>query len=166
MFENIVINGSEVYIKLTSHLNNRTFIAREIVNVQDKIYRVPRSHTIDIFFYTFVVLIAIFIVVLFRIWQKRINSMVNNFTQKQIENMDLDLIKTITNRSMLEAIADLTRDETMEIERENIALMEALGEGAFGLVKKAVLVRDGSKHQVAVKMLKSKRKAAVVTSFI
>lgn len=75
--------------------------------------------------------------------------------------MDLDLIKSITNRSMLEAIADLTRDSTMEIERENIALLEALGEGAFGLVRKAIFVREGKKHQVAVKMLKSKNKVRV-----
>lgn len=57
---------------------------------------------------------------------------------------------------MLEAIADLTRDETMEVERENIAMLEALGEGAFGLVKKAIFMKDGEKHHVAVKMLKSK----------
>lgn len=69
--------------------------------------------------------------------------------------MDLDLIKSITNRSLLEAIADLTRDDEMEVERENITVLEALGEGAFGLVKKAIIVKEGKKHQVAVKMLKS-----------
>lgn len=69
--------------------------------------------------------------------------------------MDLDLIQSITNRSMLEAIADLTRDDKMEVERENITVLEALGEGAFGLVKKAIIIKDGAKHDVAVKMLKS-----------
>lgn len=69
--------------------------------------------------------------------------------------MDLDLIKTISNRLTLEAIDDLRRDEKMEVERENITLLETLGEGAFGVVKKAILVKNGQKLQVAVKMLKS-----------
>lgn len=43
----------------------------------------------------------------------------------------------------------------MEVERENITLLETLGEGAFGVVKKAILVKNGQKLQVAVKMLKS-----------
>lgn len=70
--------------------------------------------------------------------------------------MDLDLIKSISNRSLLEAIESLTRDALMEVERENINLMEDLGEGAFGLVRKGILMKNGKKQLIAVKMLKSK----------
>lgn len=79
-----------------------------------------------------------------------------SFPQK-LDNFDLDLVKSISNRTMLETIADLTRDSTMEVERENIALLEILGEGNFGLVKKAVLAQEmGRKKLIAVKMLKCK----------
>lgn len=72
--------------------------------------------------------------------------------------MSPDLINSITNRTMKEAIDDQTRDTAMEIERSNIELSGVtLGEGAFGLVKHAVLIRDGRKCEVAVKMLKSKK---------
>ena len=37
-------------------------------------------------------------------------------------------------------------------------MLETLGEGAFGLVKKAIIIKDGEKHQVAIKMLKSEEK--------
>lgn len=111
---------------------------------------------IDVLFYTLVTFIAVFLVVLFRVWQNRLDGIVTTLTQKQLDGMDLDLIKSITNHSMLEAIGELTRDATMEVERDSISLMEQLGEGAFGLVKKAIVVRDdGAKQQVAVKMLKS-----------
>lgn len=60
---------------------------------------------------------------------------------------------------MKEAIDDLTTDTAMEIKRDNIVLGEkTLGEGAFGLVKHAILIRDGKKCEVAVKMLKSKKR--------
>lgn len=147
--------GSEVMIILTTHWNNQTFPFFKICRVDHLKWHKTPDRIFDIVFYTIVSVIAILLIVLFRIWQGRISQIVNTITQKQADNMSLDLIKSITNRNMLEVIADLTRDETMEIERENIALLEALGEGAFGLVKKAILVKDGSKHQVAVKMLKS-----------
>lgn len=111
---------------------------------------------IDIFLYFFVATIAILLLIMLCTWRNRVSAIVNKFALKQLDSMDLDLIQTITNRSMLEAIADLTRDETMEIDKESISVLEVLGEGAFGLVKKAILVRDGMKRHVAVKMLKSK----------
>lgn len=71
--------------------------------------------------------------------------------------MDLDLIKSITNRSILETIEELTKDEEMEIDRDNIKILQNvkdLGEGEFGYVKKGIVVKDGMKLEVAVKMLK------------
>lgn len=65
--------------------------------------------------------------------------------------MALDLIKSINERSLL--IADLKGDESMEIQRKAIKLHGELGKGAFGIVKRGTLMKDGM--TVAVKMLKS-----------
>lgn len=154
--KNIEIEGAFCWINITAHVNNRTISGYQIFDVSHLKVSKPQSRLFHVLFYTFVTIVAIFLVVLLRLWQSRINSIVRKFSQKQLDNMDLDLIKSITNRSMLEAIADLTRDEAMEIERENVTVLEALGEGAFGLVKKAILMKADVKHQVAVKMLKSK----------
>lgn len=164
--EAITILGSECWINLTAHLNGQDVSSFETFNVADAKLASKGISLVNIFLCIFLVLIAIFLFILFRFRQIRFNEFLRNITQKQLDGMDLDLIKTITNRSMLEAIADLTRDETMEMERENIALLEALGEGAFGLVNKAILAKDGVKHQVAVKMLKSKRKKTRLMSEI
>jgi tyrosine-protein kinase receptor torso len=142
-------------VNLTAHHNSQTEDGYIYVRLSQLKKEKPPSRVFDIFVYIVFVIIAILLVFLFCVWQGRISLPI---TQKQIENMDLDLIKTITNRSMLEAIADLTRDDEMEVERENITVLETLGEGAFGLVKKAIIVKEGSKHQVAVKMLKSMKK--------
>jgi SpoVK/Ycf46/Vps4 family AAA+-type ATPase len=153
----VLIDAADCYITLKAHQNKKTekgFLFVRLSHLKDD-KASGGNRAFDIFFYTtFTVIIALFIV-LGCIWKGRIALPI---TQKQLENMDLDLIKTITNRSMLEAIADLTRDEMMEVERENIRVLEALGEGAFGLVKKAIIIKDGEKHQVAVKMLKSTEK--------
>lgn len=45
-------------------------------------------------------------------------------------------------------------DPRFEVPRDNIMLCEILGEGAFGVVRKAVLTRGGRKEVVAVKALK------------
>lgn len=45
-------------------------------------------------------------------------------------------------------------DDDMEISMDQIELLDVLGEGAFGLVRKGILVRPGTYQQVAVKMLK------------
>jgi hypothetical protein len=107
----------------------------------------------DILLYLFVLFIAISIMILLYVWQ---TQFVIRLSQKELDNMDLDLIKSITKHSMLKSVADLSKDTTMEIRREDVTVLEALGEGAFGLVKKAILRREGKTHQVAVKMLKSK----------
>lgn len=141
-------------VNLTAHNNGRIEEGFLYVRLDNSHRKNDKSHSriFDVFFCIVLTIIVILFIVLFCIWRGRINLPI---TQKQLENMDLDLIKSITNRSMLEAIADLTRDEEMEVERENITVLEALGEGAFGLVKKAIIVKEGKKHQVAVKMLKS-----------
>lgn len=68
--------------------------------------------------------------------------------------MVLDLIKSINDRSLL--IADLKGDEAMELRRKSIKLLDELGKGAFGVVQRALLMKDGMETMVAVKMLKSK----------
>jgi hypothetical protein len=48
-------------------------------------------------------------------------------------------------------------DDTMEMKKENIKILETIGEGAFGLVKKGILKLGEEKSRVvAIKMLKSK----------
>lgn len=154
----IRLKGERSRVNVTAYRNGQEEVAVNDDDLSGFKRTKPRSRLIDVLFYTFVTFTAVFLVVLFRVWQNRLSRIViTTLTQKQLDGMDLDLIKSITNHSMLEAIADLTRDTTMEVERESIELMEALGEGAFGLVKKAIVIRDGAKQQVAVKMLKSKR---------
>lgn len=153
--ESIELRGSQARVNVTAHRNGLCETSVSYGNLTDFRHTKPRSRVIDILFYTLVTFIAVFLVVLFRVWQNRLSGIVTTLTQKQLESMDLDLIKSITNHSMLEAIGELTRDATMEVDRDSICLMEQLGEGAFGLVKKAIVVRAGAKQQVAVKMLKS-----------
>lgn len=45
-------------------------------------------------------------------------------------------------------------DDDLEISMDQIELLDILGEGAFGLVRKGILIRPGTYQQVAVKMLK------------
>lgn len=51
-----------------------------------------------------------------------------------------------------ELTAQLSNDNEMEINKDNIQLLESLGEGAFGVVRKGLLLP--SRIEVAVKMLK------------
>ena len=74
--------------------------------------------------------------------------------QAPSDSMALDLINSINDRSLL--IADLKGDESMEIQRKSINLHNELGKGAFGVVKRAILIKNGKETTVAVKMLKSK----------
>ncbi|CRK86777.1 CLUMA_CG000609, isoform A [Clunio marinus] len=138
--KNIEIEGSQCYIRLAAHLNNLTSEpAYEILNVgRLKKFNTPNSRTtrrFDMLLYIFVATFTTSLVVLFFIWQKRVNAVVSKLAK---------------------AIADLTRDERMETEKENVRLLEVLGEGAFGVVRKAILLKDGTtKSHVAVKMLKN-----------
>lgn len=146
--EDIEIVGNEMRIALEAHRNNFMVEYFETVIV-------PHQPSDDnIFFNLFIIVIVFVSCLIILLCKIQISKM--NDANKPMESMDLDLIKTITNHSMLQVIADLTRDETMEIERENITLLNKLGEGAFGFVKKAALDKNGMKHQVAVKMLKGK----------
>lgn len=45
-------------------------------------------------------------------------------------------------------------DDDMEISMDQIELLDVLGEGAFGLVRKGILIRPGTYQEVAVKTLK------------
>lgn len=151
--DNLEFVGNEAMIAFEAHRNNFTADYHENVIVPHQRLNKPNSSSIKISLYLFLIVFALlcFIVLLCK---GQISKMTNSSKQKRLDSMDLDLVKTITNHSMLQVVADLTRDETMEIERENITLLDKLGEGAFGLVKKAALVKDGLKRQVAVKMLK------------
>ena len=100
----------------------------------------------------------ILIIVLYKIWKGRIDSFISMLAQKRIEDMDIEAVKSLSSGTVLELISELTKDEFMEVEKENITILEQLGEGAFGLVKKGLIIRNGEKEHVAVKMIKSESK--------
>jgi tyrosine-protein kinase receptor torso len=147
--QNVKMTGMTYYVKLTAHIGNETVV---------EFFHYPRSTPNDFKKQNLMVPIVILIIAS-TITIIMVSILIYNqyqFKEKLNENMDLDLIKSITNRSVLEAIDELTKDELMEIDRDNIKILEALGEGAFGYVKKGIVIKDDVKLEVAVKMLKSK----------
>lgn len=142
--------GHTCYIELSAQIGNE-FVKESLYPPLDNIKR-NKKHSlipllmvlISVSVITIILMISCF---LFNQMQRR---------NKLSENMDLDLIKSISNRSVLEAIDELTKDEKMEIDRDNIKILEKLGEGAFGYVRKGIVIKDDVKLEVAVKMLKSK----------
>lgn len=152
LFENIVIIGSSFSVNLTVYLD-------EDFDLNTTLVYLPfyEGNKLDeILFYTLVVFMVILLIALFKVWKGRIDSFISLMAQKRLENMDLETVKTMSMGTVLDSIAELTKDELMEVERENITILELLGEGAFGLVNKALMIRNGEKEYVAVKMLKSK----------
>lgn len=117
---------------------------------------IRQSKLINILFYVFVALVAVLLLFLFKVWKGRIDSFISSFAQKRIDDMDIEIVKTMSTGTVLDAIAELTKDERMEVERENITVLQLIGEGAFGLVKKGLIIKNGEKEYVAVKMIKSK----------
>lgn len=105
-------------------------------------------------------LLAIIVTILVILLCMRKHELVQSLFHKQRDDSqvnELDLIKSITNRTTLDAIASLTNDTTMEFERDQISILNLLGEGAFGLVKLALIRNHQHEEQeVAVKMLKGK----------
>ncbi|KAL7019949.1 hypothetical protein ACKWTF_011315 [Chironomus riparius] len=106
-------------------------------------------------FYASIGFMIILIIVLYKIWKGRIDSFISMLAQKRIEDMDIEAVKSMSSGTVLELISELTKDEFMEVEKDNIAVLEQLGEGAFGLVKKGLVIRNGEKEHVAVKMIKN-----------
>jgi hypothetical protein len=107
-------------------------------------------------FYGLAVFVAVLLLLLFKLWKGRIDVFIAIFAQKRIDDLDIEIVKTISTGTVLDAIAELTKDERMEVERENITVLQLIGEGAFGLVKKGLIIKSGEKQYVAVKMIKSK----------
>jgi hypothetical protein len=155
--ENLQLKGSSFLVNLTA-FTEYTHEMDYIIEYLDenKLIRRSNSRAIDILFYTLVAFMIALLIALFKIWKGRIDSIISTLAQKRLENMDLDTVKILSTGTVLDSIAELTKDENMEVEKENITLLELLGEGAFGLVKKATMIKNGEKVHVAVKMLKSK----------
>lgn len=107
-------------------------------------------------FYASIAFMVLLIIILFKIWKGRIDMFISRMAQKRLDDMDIEAVKSMSTGTVLELIAELTKDEIMEVEKENITVLEQLGEGAFGLVKKGLMIRNGEKQHVAVKMIKSK----------
>lgn len=154
-FEDVLILGTSFSVRVVASIGNNNsheeveYRYLHMTYVEDKID--------DILFYSLVVIMCLLLIALFKVWKGRIDSFISILAQKRLENMDLETVKTISKGTVLNSIEELTKDELMEVERENISMLELLGEGAFGLVKKAVMVKNGEKRYVAVKMLKSKK---------
>lgn len=152
IFKNVKLLGSSFRVELVAFENNQNDTAVEIefipIYEQDKLD--------DILFYSLVAFMFLLLIALFKVWKGRIDSFISILAQKRLEHMDLETVKTISTGTVLDSIAELTKDTLMEIDTENITMLESLGEGAFGLVNKALVIRNGEKQYVAVKMLKSK----------
>ncbi|KAG5673371.1 hypothetical protein PVAND_003427 [Polypedilum vanderplanki] len=153
LFKNIELTSLNIFINVTGfgpsnniHVHDYAFINRQII---------PQSKVINILFYIFVALVVILFLFLFKVWKGRIDSFISIFAQKRIDDLDIEIVKTMSTGTVLDAIAELTKDEKMEIERENITVLQLIGEGAFGLVKKGLIIKNGEKQYVAVKMIKN-----------
>lgn len=78
--------------------------------------------------------------------------------QNQLESSDTNDNYDIKSKNMTLLVCSLFINDEMEIERNKIKLLEILGEGAFGLVRKGILLNDdGKEKEIAVKMLKDER---------
>lgn len=147
--ENLEMTGHYYYIKLHAHLGNKTTsTSAHFLGVENKFKKHNLIVPLVILILASAITIIMVAILIFNQYQIK---------EKLNENMDLDLIKSISNRSVLEAIDELTKDESMEIDRDNIKILGALGEGAFGYVKKGIVIKNDVKLEVAVKMLKSKK---------
>lgn len=156
--KNITIKGADCWINLTAHLNNFTISDDLFIHVAHlKSYE---TNNTSLFIPS--LMFAVFIIILI-CCTLFICKMKNQLRQKPLENIPLDLIKSINDRSLM--IADLKGDEFMEIPKEaiEIDLNNELGKGAFGVVKRATLRKDGVNMTVAVKMLKGKIRNLKVT---
>lgn len=151
-FKNVKILGSSFRVELIAFKDNHSDTAIEVKFVP--VYE--KDKLSDILFYSLVAFMFLLLIALFKVWKGRIDSFISILAQKRLEHMDLETVKTISTGTVLDSIAELTKDVSMEIETENITMLESLGEGAFGLVNKALVIRNGEKQYVAVKMLKSK----------
>jgi hypothetical protein len=156
VFENIEITGMNYIINVTGYLANGQKYAGAFEFVDRPV--VHKNHLLKILFYTFAALVAILLLFLFKMWKGRIDSFISKLAQKRVEDMDIEIVKTISTGTVLDAIAELTKDERMEVQRENITVLQLIGEGAFGLVNKGLIVRNGEKQNIAVKMIKSEWK--------
>jgi hypothetical protein len=152
IFKDVKLLGTSFRVMLIAFKDNQNATAVDFkfipIYEQDKLD--------DILFYSLVAFMFLLLIALFKVWKGRIDSFISILAQKRLEHMDLETVKTISTGTVLDSIAELTKDASMEIETENITMLESLGEGAFGLVKKALVIRNGEKQYVAVKMLKSK----------
>lgn len=143
-------------------LTNVTAIAsgfEQTVSIFEYIEKATGSyHSVNIVLAT---VLAIIVIVLVFLVSMRKQEIVQCIFQKQRDDLqvkELDLIKSITNRTTLDAIASLTNDTTMEFERHHISILNLLGEGAFGLVKLALIRnQQHEEKEVAVKMLKGEK---------
>lgn len=151
IFKNVLLQGSTFSIKLGAYRNNESDMMVEF----DFVPIYEEDNLDDILFYSLVAVMFLLLIALFKVWKGRIDSFMSILAQKRLERMDLETVKTISTVTVLDSIAELTKDTLLEIEMENITMLESLGEGAFGLVKKALMLRNGEKQYVAVKMLKS-----------
>lgn len=153
IFKDVALTGSTFRVELNAFKDNQNYTAT-IVEITPK-YKKDKID--EIFFYSLIAFMFLLLIALFKVWKGRIDSFISILAQKRMESMDLETVKTMSTGTALDLIAELTKDTSMEIETENITMLESLGEGAFGLVNKALMIKGGEKEYVAVKMLKSKK---------
>lgn len=75
---------------------------------------------------------------------------------KKKRSKDEHLMKYQTKEVYLRELASTYNSDDMEVDAQNVRLYDVLGEGAFGVVRRGLILPMGP--DVAVKMLKGERK--------
>ncbi|XP_019556300.3 tyrosine-protein kinase receptor torso [Aedes albopictus] len=157
----VPVQGTQFEVFVIAHANNRTTSSNLISSIQ--IQRLTRDHWID-------ALVVIIIIALLVIGKFLIPFLCKRFARikrydkprgwKGLE-LSSDIEVRMQNLEGAEESQTLPGEliapinDGMEVRLEQIQLLDVLGEGAFGLVRKGLLTtKDGESLDVAVKMLK------------
>ncbi|XP_065079959.1 tyrosine-protein kinase receptor torso-like [Ochlerotatus camptorhynchus] len=172
LVESFPVNGAQFEVFIVAHANNRTSAQNVISTVQPE--RSTRNHWID----ALVVIIIVSLVVIGKFLIDysckrcgRIKRYDKPRTWKGLElSSDIEIkmenLESAVQLQVLpgELIAPI--NDGMEVALEHIQLLDVLGEGAFGLVRKGVLsTPSGTTRDVAVKMLKECPSLADIKAF-
>ncbi|XP_062549794.1 tyrosine-protein kinase receptor torso-like [Armigeres subalbatus] len=166
------IEGTQFEVYVVAHANNRTTSRNILSPIRHP--QTPRAHWID----ALIVIIVICVVIVGKflipfLWKRfgRIKEYDKPRGWKGLElSSDIEIrLETLENGVESQVLAGeliAPINDGMEVGLEQIQLMDVLGEGAFGLVRKGLLTTaSGEQRDVAVKMLKECPTLADIKAF-